>query len=35
MVGEALGNRGPQRLFVVDDQQMFLAVSHLVRVAVF
>ena len=32
VIGEALGDRLAQRGLVVDDQQMFLAFSHLVRV---
>jgi hypothetical protein len=32
VVGEAFGDGLTQRALVVDDQQMFLAFSHLVRV---
>jgi hypothetical protein len=35
VVREALGDGLTQRLFVVDDQQMFLAFRHLVEWAVF
>jgi hypothetical protein len=32
VIGEALGDRLAQRGLIIDDQQMFLALSHLVRV---
>ena len=35
VVGQPLGDRRPQRALVVDDQQMFLGISHLGRAAVF
>ena len=35
VVGQPLGDRLAQRALVVDDQQMFLGISHLGRVAVF
>ena len=35
VVRQPLGNRLAQRALVVDDQQMFLAFSHLVEWAVF
>jgi hypothetical protein len=35
MVGQALGDRLPQRVFVIHDQQMLRGFSHLVGLPVF